>query len=134
MMIALSIDKMRMSVENLGAGSIAKLMLLKAFVHTYKHLNLQQDGMAGPLARIGSTSVSMWIQVPTTNMVGPEIPAGTVTSPKPSILDEMKDGARQVGSEAGDTVEMLLAEIRDLQTENNRLLKKETKAINELDL
>jgi len=29
---------------------------------------------------------------------------------------------------------MLLAEIRDLQTENNRLLKKETKAINELDL
>ena len=135
MMIALSIDKMRMSVENLGAGSIAKLMLLKAFAPTPVQAPepVQQDGMAGSLARIGSTPISA-DQVPTTNMVGPEIPAGPVTSPKPSILDEMKDGARQVGSEAGDTVEMLLAEIRDLQTENNRLLKKETKAINELDL
>jgi hypothetical protein len=67
-------------------------------------------------------------------MVGPEIPAGPITSPKPSILDEMKDGAKQVGTEAGEAVEMLLAEIRDLQSENNRLLKKETKAIGELDL
>ena len=27
-------------------------------------------------------------------------------------MDEMKDGARQVGAEAEDTVEMLLAEIQ----------------------
>ena len=134
-MIGASIDKMRMSVENLGAGSIAKLMLLKAFAPTPVQAPqpVQQDGMAGSLARIGSTPISA-DQVPTTNMVGPEIPAGPVTSPKPSILDEMKDGAKQVGTEAGEAVEMLLAEIRDLQSENNRLLKKETKAISDLDL
>lgn len=135
LMIGASIDKMRMSVENLGAGSIAKLMLLKAFAPTPVQAPAPQqtDGMAGSLARIGSTPISP-DQVPTTSMVGPEIPAGPVKPAKPTILDEMKDGAKQVGMEAGEAVDMLLAEIRDLQKENNRLLKKETKAISDLDI
>ena len=65
--------------------------------------------MAGSISK-NRINIHFRGSVPTTNMVGPAIPAGPITSPKPSIMDEMKDGARQVGSEAEDTVEMLLAE------------------------
>ena len=69
MMIALSIDKMRMSVENLGAGSIAKLMLLKAFVH------IAQASEPSTTRRYGRFISKNRINhfrgsVPTTNMVG----------------------------------------------------------------
>ena len=150
--IAMAINAMRSSIENLSAGSMAKLMLLKAIgvtpgaaqpaeagggtrVTPPTPQTPQQDGFDLAMRRIGSTPISA-DTVPTTNMVGPEIPAqANQTQPaQPSMMDQFKDGVKQVGEETMDAKDILLAEIRDLQRENNRLLKKETKAISELDI
>ena len=150
--IAMAINAMRSSIENLSAGSMAKLMLLKAIgvtpgaaqpaeagggtrVTPPTPQTPQQDGFDLAMRRIGSTPISA-DTVPTTNMVGPEIPAqANQTQPaQPGMMDQFKDGVKQVGEETMDAKDVLLAEIRDLQRENNRLLKKETKAISELDI
>ena len=150
--IAMAINAMRSSIENLSAGSMAKLMLLKAIgvtpgaaqpaeagggtrVTPPTPQTPQQDGFDLAMRRIGSTPISA-DTVPTTNMVGPEIPAqANQTQPaQPGMMDQFKDGVKQVGEETMDAKDILLAEIRDLQRENNRLLKKETKAISELDI
>lgn len=72
--------------------------------------------------------------VPTTNQVAPQVTETPGTPGTPGAAEALKSTFGGDTPDTMSTTDMLLERIAKLQEENNRLLKKETRAISELDL